>query len=75
MGESDARLGHQPRLAALESTHRPHRFPVDANESANPAHAPAFDELQEPATVVRSLPLSPTSERQRVPAACPLSVW
>ena len=44
MGEGDARLGLEPRLAAVESTHRPRRLRADASESADPAQTPALDE-------------------------------
>jgi hypothetical protein len=36
MGEGDARVGLEPRLAAVESTHEPRRLRVDASEFGGP---------------------------------------
>jgi hypothetical protein len=44
MGEGDARVGLEPRLAAVASTHEPRRLRVDASEPADPAQTPTLDE-------------------------------
>jgi hypothetical protein len=48
MGEGNARLGLKPRLAALDRTDASRRFRVHASKSADPAHAPALDDAQQP---------------------------
>src|ERR1019366_5853497 len=44
MGEGDARVGLEPRLAAVASTHEPRLLRVDASEPADPAQTPTLDE-------------------------------
>jgi hypothetical protein len=41
---SDARLGLEPRLAAVESTDRSRWFRVDASAATDAAHAPVLDD-------------------------------